>query len=117
MARTSRWFVSCCTVIALMLAVGGISQSQSPTQEAPTGFDNLSNGMTAQQMHDADRLTFSEIDTASAAWDRYSMARPAPDAIPRPSRADPGPPRRCELATTKMVFSSIRPWSSTTART
>jgi CxxC motif-containing protein (DUF1111 family) len=38
------------------------SQAQSPT-EAPTGFDNQTNGMTDQAMFEADRVVFEEIET------------------------------------------------------
>jgi len=35
--------------------------------EAPSGFDNLTNGVTDQTTHDADRATFEEVDDISPA--------------------------------------------------
>lgn len=58
------------TGIALALVAAGISQSESPSTrsgisatEAPTGFDNQSNGFVDQATHDSDRATFEEVDT------------------------------------------------------
>src|SRR5215813_9762524 len=36
--------------------------SQAGSTDAPTGFDNLTNGFTPQATFDADRATFEEID-------------------------------------------------------
>lgn len=49
---------------ALVVAIATIGQSESPFSEAPAGFDNQSNGVSTQDVHDADRLVFSEVDTA-----------------------------------------------------
>ena len=62
---------------ALALVIGGTSQdaatnsqtaastSSIATREAPTGFDNKTNGFVDQATHDMDRATFEEVDDAS----------------------------------------------------
>ncbi len=49
--------------IALLPLLSGIGQDQS-TNDAPTGFDDTTNGMVDQATHDDDRTTFfEEVDT------------------------------------------------------
>src|SRR5215475_4333606 len=58
-------------IIVVMLFAAGISSPlyinnsvySQATTEAPTGFDNLTNGFTTQAQFDADRDTFEERDT------------------------------------------------------
>lgn len=47
--------------IAILTALSGTSEGQGPT-EAPTGFDNGTNGLVDQNTHDADRLVFEQVD-------------------------------------------------------
>src|SRR5437868_15163477 len=48
-------------LLALPMAMTGTVEGQSPT-EAPTGFDNQTNGFTNQATFDADKRTFEERD-------------------------------------------------------
>jgi CxxC motif-containing protein (DUF1111 family) len=57
--RTLRLSLLGVAVAALVLPA---ASSDTPT-EAPTGFDNLTNGMTTQAQFDADRGTFEERET------------------------------------------------------
>src|SRR3977135_2341034 len=49
------------TALALPIWTSRTVEGQAAT-EAPAGFDTLTNGMTTQAVHDADRLTFEERD-------------------------------------------------------
>jgi len=42
-----------------------IGETQSPPTEAPTGFDNLTNGLVNQATHDADRQVFEQVETVA----------------------------------------------------
>lgn len=53
MTRTSKSIAFALTVSSLVLARGAVAQS-----EAPTGFDNLTNGFITQAQFDLDRATF-----------------------------------------------------------
>lgn len=67
MARKYKWLIASVAVIciALLPLLKGIGQEES-TAEAPTGFDNATNGMVDQATHDADRATFfEEVDTVA----------------------------------------------------
>jgi CxxC motif-containing protein (DUF1111 family) len=60
MSKESSRFLLPAFAIVLSAAVALIGQSAT---EAPTGYDNSTNGMTDQATHDADRATFEERDT------------------------------------------------------
>jgi hypothetical protein len=66
MKASRKWFLPLATVLAmpLMLVLGGTGQSQfGSATEAPTGFDDKTNGLVDQATHDANRLDFfSEVD-------------------------------------------------------
>src|SRR5205823_11989903 len=51
-----------CT-IAASAAESRKSNSNQPPSEAPSGFDDLSNGFEEQQAFDKDRKTFEEVET------------------------------------------------------
>jgi len=60
-SKLSRLVSVVCTTLLLVLT--GISQTPS-SKEAPTGFDNQTNGMVPQSVHHEDGATFfSEVDT------------------------------------------------------
>lgn len=68
MTVSPKWYVRGasvgCVVCALVLA--GTGQNESTLVEAPTGFDNQTNGMVDQATHDADRSQFfEEVDKVS----------------------------------------------------
>jgi CxxC motif-containing protein (DUF1111 family) len=65
MATGYKWLVGSMGVICILVLplLTGIGQEQS-TNEAPTGFDDATNGMVDQATHDTDRTTFfGEVDT------------------------------------------------------
>ena len=66
MKASRKWFLPLATVLAmpLMLVLGGTGQSQfGSATEAPTGFDDKTNGLVDQATHDANRIDFfSEVD-------------------------------------------------------
>ncbi len=51
------------THTAGFVALDQLAQTSQPPQEAPTGFDNLSNGLVDEQAHGADLHTFEETET------------------------------------------------------
>jgi CxxC motif-containing protein (DUF1111 family) len=53
-----------CIFTVLGLGVVAIAQSATPATEAPTGFDNLTNGMVDQLTHDTNREVFEESEGA-----------------------------------------------------
>lgn len=52
------------TGISLVLSIGFLSLSPTPS-EAPTGFDNKSNGLVDDATHTADQNTFEEVEHVS----------------------------------------------------
>ncbi len=46
------------------LALDQLAQTSQTPQEAPTGFDNESNGLVEAQIHGQDRAAFDEVETA-----------------------------------------------------
>jgi CxxC motif-containing protein (DUF1111 family) len=61
MAREYKWLIATSAVICIVVLplLTGIGQEQA-TNEAPTGFDDATNGMVDQATHDADRTKFFE---------------------------------------------------------
>src|SRR2546430_8982265 len=53
---------ACAYNVPSLAAEAAKSHPNQPT-EAPTGFDNLSNGFEEQQAFDKDRHTFEEVET------------------------------------------------------
>ncbi len=64
MTKNSKWLaVSALVACTALMMVASMDDTQSAT-EAPTGFDNLTNGLVEQATHDNDRTTFfQEVDT------------------------------------------------------
>jgi len=60
--RSLKAFVLSITLLALPLMLPRIVESQSTATEAPTGFDNLTNGCVSQAMHDQDRMAFEQVE-------------------------------------------------------
>jgi len=56
---------SLCVVAVLAAAVIALAYAASTPAEAPTGFDNLSNGMVDAATHKADQGTFEEVEAVS----------------------------------------------------
>src|SRR5437762_1956515 len=53
----------CLCSIASPAAESRKSNANQPAKEAPSGFDNLSNGFEEQQAFDRDRSTFEEVES------------------------------------------------------
>jgi len=50
-------------------------------QEAPTGFDNKSNGVADDMTHQADQVKFDEVEGLTDGLDRSITPNPAANAI------------------------------------
>lgn len=63
--RPSRVFLVLCWVgvAAFVVAAAGAVTGQTVVTEAPTGFDNQTNGFITQAQYDLDRAVFEERDT------------------------------------------------------
>jgi CxxC motif-containing protein (DUF1111 family) len=62
--RSVKAFVLCLllSAVALPFLLPRTAESQTTATEAPTGFDNLTNGCVTQAVHDADRATFEDVE-------------------------------------------------------
>jgi CxxC motif-containing protein (DUF1111 family) len=61
--RSLKAFVLSNTLLAIVpLILPRTVESQSTATEAPTGFDNLTNGCVDQTTHDMDRMTFEQVE-------------------------------------------------------
>jgi len=52
-------------MVALVLLAPRMAESQAASTEAPTGFDNLTNGLVDEATHDADRAVFEQVETVA----------------------------------------------------
>jgi hypothetical protein len=52
-------------VSLLAVAAFAVALAALPSSEAPTGFDNKSNGMVDDAMHQADQVKFDEVENIS----------------------------------------------------
>ena len=53
---------------AVVLLSIALASSNSPNTDAPTGFDNKSNGMVDDAAHQADQAKFDDINRSRRSW-------------------------------------------------
>jgi len=63
-SRVSLLIFFCC--ILLLLLFISVAGAGAPASEAPTGFDNLTNGFVSQSIYDSARATFEQPETVAS---------------------------------------------------
>jgi CxxC motif-containing protein (DUF1111 family) len=70
-SRSGRQFLTSSLLVlfscfALFLLFIGIAAAGGPANEAPAGFDNLTNGFVSQSLYDSDRAVFEQPETVAS---------------------------------------------------
>ncbi len=101
--------------VSLFLSFGLLSFAP-PVSEAPTGFDNKSNGMVDDATHTADQAKFEEVEASLLTGLARSITRsPVASATRTPPPAAPARLPNCASATTMpMACFKIRKFPSIT---
>jgi len=80
---------------AVALLSVALAFTSSPNPDAPTGFDNKSNGMVDDATHQADQAKFDDIETVATALGRFITPKPAESATRTRRQVEPARSRSC----------------------
>lgn len=84
-----------------------VQSKDVPAAEAPTGFDNLTNGLTDQATFDADRAVFEEVETTEEGLGPVFNARSCAECHSNPIIGGNSQVTNCALGISTASGSSI----------